>query len=590
MADDIERYLGGRPVHAHPPSRWYRAQKFINRHRGAVGITTTLALAVLASLGIALWQAHEAREQAQRATTQAARADEVKTFVLSLFDAAQEELPKGERPTPDVLVRIAAKRIDENKLLDTSSRVDMLIALAKVSISTSNFDQAIQFYVSARAATMHSNLPNQRSQLLEIDALQADALFVSGKVDEAARLLEPVLPELQALDRDVSSNAFITLAQIRMAQARPDEAIAAADTGALIAARAYPANTRDQIAAMAAPAQIRILVGRIGEARPMLAQEIKRWDDAGISHDDTYIRLLTALTYAEYQLGNPEQALADLDRCIELIRSIHARPGDTLIQLLENRATLLTYEDHIAEAKASADEALEIARNVYAPESREILSLQFLVAGVALMADGPSVAVPQLQALIAACQRTDAETSNPQCARAHLKLGAAFAQLRRFDDAEAELLRGVALHRAIFGEQHVEYAIAEWNLGKLRADQGRHGDALEVFDDALAIWRASKQTNNHLGDLQFWRALTLHALGRDADALAAIDDAIAVLTRYEPRSRLARIESRAHRALILQALGRAAEARDDARRALESDLDSATLLPDMRAALEKLVL
>src|SRR5580765_5957289 len=47
FADDIERMLNGRPVAAHPPSRLYRAGKFVRRHRGGVAATAIFALGIL---------------------------------------------------------------------------------------------------------------------------------------------------------------------------------------------------------------------------------------------------------------------------------------------------------------------------------------------------------------------------------------------------------------------------------------------------------------------------------------------------------------------------------------------------------------
>jgi serine/threonine-protein kinase len=61
LADDIERLLAGQPVSAQPPSRWYRARKFMLRHKGGVASTVAFLLAILAALGIALWQAKIAR-------------------------------------------------------------------------------------------------------------------------------------------------------------------------------------------------------------------------------------------------------------------------------------------------------------------------------------------------------------------------------------------------------------------------------------------------------------------------------------------------------------------------------------------------
>lgn len=64
LADDLRRYLTGRPVEAHPDSIAYRARKFVLRHRWGTAATASAALAVLATATFALHQAHEARRAA----------------------------------------------------------------------------------------------------------------------------------------------------------------------------------------------------------------------------------------------------------------------------------------------------------------------------------------------------------------------------------------------------------------------------------------------------------------------------------------------------------------------------------------------
>lgn len=64
LAADIERWLQGKPVLAHPDSAAYRARKFIGRHRVGVAAASIGLLAVLGAAGIAFWQAREARQAA----------------------------------------------------------------------------------------------------------------------------------------------------------------------------------------------------------------------------------------------------------------------------------------------------------------------------------------------------------------------------------------------------------------------------------------------------------------------------------------------------------------------------------------------
>src|SRR6185312_8461430 len=104
LAEDIERYLDCLPVRAHPPSRWYRTGWFVARHRGGVAVTAVLVLAILASLSIALWQAHVARQQAQRANA-------IRDFVVDLLRKTAPDVAASQRPDVPTLVYTAANAL-----------------------------------------------------------------------------------------------------------------------------------------------------------------------------------------------------------------------------------------------------------------------------------------------------------------------------------------------------------------------------------------------------------------------------------------------------------------------------------------------
>jgi WD40 repeat protein/serine/threonine protein kinase/tetratricopeptide (TPR) repeat protein len=68
FAADVQRYLADEPVHACPPSAWYRFRKFARRNKGALAIAAATALAgVLALLGLSVSYAQidAARGQAE---------------------------------------------------------------------------------------------------------------------------------------------------------------------------------------------------------------------------------------------------------------------------------------------------------------------------------------------------------------------------------------------------------------------------------------------------------------------------------------------------------------------------------------------
>ncbi len=104
LAEDIERFLQGKPVQARPPSVAYRLSRSAKRYRVALGFAVALLLTALVGGGLALYngfQAIEALEKAQENETRALRLFEASQLqqMLSQFSAnnisqLQNDLPR----------------------------------------------------------------------------------------------------------------------------------------------------------------------------------------------------------------------------------------------------------------------------------------------------------------------------------------------------------------------------------------------------------------------------------------------------------------------------------------------------------------
>ncbi len=118
FADDLERYLAGRPVAAHPASTWYRTTKFVRRHRGGVVVAAAAVIAVAASMGLVVWQARVANAEAKRASA-------VRDFVESIFAPLSNGTPESKQPRISELLASATDRMDKADL-DAAARVDLV--------------------------------------------------------------------------------------------------------------------------------------------------------------------------------------------------------------------------------------------------------------------------------------------------------------------------------------------------------------------------------------------------------------------------------------------------------------------------------
>ena len=106
FADDLEHFLIGMPVRAHPDSRAYRLRKFVARNSIPAVAVAAVSLALTVGSGVALWQANVARQQAVQAKA-------LNTFVLSLIRQADPNASPQAKAEDIKLVARIEERIDK---------------------------------------------------------------------------------------------------------------------------------------------------------------------------------------------------------------------------------------------------------------------------------------------------------------------------------------------------------------------------------------------------------------------------------------------------------------------------------------------
>ncbi|MFC5490395.1 protein kinase domain-containing protein [Dokdonella soli] len=194
LADDIERHLADQPVLAHPPSRWYRARKFVARHRGGVAAAMAFLLAILAGLGIALWQA-------RRAEIQARRAEAVQAFLSDVFRANSSSQPdpvKARQTTARALLDLGAGKIDGAMADAPEVKLSLLRLFGGLYDDLSLYDESVRLRRQAVEITreLHgTNAPEVAAALVELAGSMAGS--------KSANEREPVLKEaVSILDRN----------------------------------------------------------------------------------------------------------------------------------------------------------------------------------------------------------------------------------------------------------------------------------------------------------------------------------------------------------------------------------------------------
>lgn len=335
LADDIRRYLGGQPVLAHPDSTGYRVGKFVRRHRVGVVAASLALVAVLASAGVAVWQAHEAR----RAADDMVR---INTFLEDVL-AYSDPYVAGGNPTLAQAVDSAIKQVDVRftdrpdlgagvrQVLGTS-----LLGRGQVARAREQLEQAL-------ADTLAVHGP-EASLSFDIRESLAQVANYEGRLEVATDELHRLKEDMEAAGHDKGWLYFTVLnnlADLMIQQERYGEA--------------------SRLLAQADAMPIESLEGLSPDARAVL-----RANQGNVAHSQ----------------GRLDEALAIYDEAERLQREASPQGSPPLWTLLSNRAFLLVDMGRKQEAHELRKRTLAEQRRVMGEDNPQVLSQMFgLVMG-----------------------------------------------------------------------------------------------------------------------------------------------------------------------------------------------------------------
>ena len=231
LTGDIQRYLGGRPVLARPQTAFYRAGKFVRRHRGSVAATLLALIALLGSLGYAGWRQEQALREGQRALR-------MQTFMYRLFKLANSNYTGKPAATVPEFLELGVKMLPEY-IKDPTDLREAQLGLAESMYENGDLDNAQkvlkQIVASAKAArdvaaeaeseAFSGNIDYLQGQMDAGDSLTADALGLSRKpgVPPAVRAWSAIFYAWNRDNNGYRSDENLRLLQFAVKESRDNQ-------------------------------------------------------------------------------------------------------------------------------------------------------------------------------------------------------------------------------------------------------------------------------------------------------------------------------------------------------------------------------
>ena len=249
LADDLKRYLEGRPVMARKDTLGYRAARFIGRHKAGTAAAAIGALALAGAMGAALYQARVAR--AERAAAEARFSDVrqlTDSFLFEFHDAIRD-LP-GSTPARELVVKRALQYLEKLSSIkggDAGLQRELATAYERVaSVQGGMYETHVGDTGGARQSLAHAlairrelaaSMPatrNDREALAQTELQLAQVEIVAGEGDAAEARSRRAVSMYAALVAEEPSSRLMRarLARARrylatsMRRTRRDEAVA----------------------------------------------------------------------------------------------------------------------------------------------------------------------------------------------------------------------------------------------------------------------------------------------------------------------------------------------------------------------------
>jgi serine/threonine protein kinase/tetratricopeptide (TPR) repeat protein len=228
FADDLRRFLEGKPVLARRPSITYRATKFVRRNPGAVAGMMLAAVALVGGVGATAWQARRAEVQRQRAERRFGDVRKLaNTFLFEMHDAVAP-LP-GSTGVRELLVKrgleyldeLSRESADEPTLQLELARAYKRVADVQGSVFASNLGDTPGALASYRKAValLETAGDSREARLALADTLRGLSAVEAmvGRKDDARLHAERALAESRALAapdagaaaREVAQSLFV---------------------------------------------------------------------------------------------------------------------------------------------------------------------------------------------------------------------------------------------------------------------------------------------------------------------------------------------------------------------------------------------
>lgn len=464
LSEDITRHLANLPVIARPDTAGYRAAKFVVRHRLGVAAAAVVFVSLSGGIAAALWQAHIATQQRDRARIEQAKADRIKSFLTDMLSYSS---PEYLSPNP-----------------------------------AKNQDVKVSEVVDQAAKRADAELADQPEVLAEVENTIGGVYAAQGRLPQAEAMLRSARGKsIQLYGRDSHENAEVSgaLANVLLEEGKPAEADGLfrqdveIERRLMAEGRGSPKNLAYALAGYGG-----MLDQRNDRAAEGYLREALQYSSVFTGKERTIVAMLyNDLSSEAYSRGDDEEAERDLRASIAEYQKL---PSGTYVEeavTLSNLGALLIREGKYAQAEPFVVEGLELRRkilgNAHLGTAMAIYRLSDLRYKQGRYDEAEKAAQESIDVFRRALPvpQDNGLFSNPV-----LEMGMILDKAGRIRDAEHYLRQALDIRTRTLPKGNIGIGAAEEALGHCLAQQKHYAQAEPFLLDSFQILRSTTLPND----------------------------------------------------------------------------------------------
>jgi eukaryotic-like serine/threonine-protein kinase len=456
LSADIQFFLDGKPVSAHPDSKKYRAKKFVQRHK--IGFASTVAILLLLT-GYAItitWHSQQTQAALQQAQQEADKAEQISSLLMDMFEASDPGEALGVTITARQLLERGvqqAEQLNEQpevkaQMLDLTGRIYM--NLGEYETAQTLLEQGLEL----RREIFSGNHSDVSESLHNLGVL----LWENGRYQQARDYLGDALSMKEAIHDDLNESTASTMMAL---------AIVLKD------------------------------LREFEEAEPLYLKALEMNREIHGEKDESIAQGLNNYGNFLESIGKYREAKEYYQESLEMYTELFGDTHPSIGGRLNNLGAVIGRMGDLNGALDYHKKALQVRMTVFDEKHPDVAESKYHLGGVHMELGHLDIAEDYLNRALN-IQRAVLDSLHPNTSQTLNNLGILMQRKGNFEASEQYYQESLAIVKESLGENHSEVGIKMNNIGLVLVRQERYEEAMDYLQESYNILMSNFEDDHPL--------------------------------------------------------------------------------------------